>query len=90
MPCKQKLQVHSKQTNQVTKTIQPGPKCPGTSKQKDATMTTNTSSIGLTTEAADQIAAFLAAADGRISAELRGKILVMMIEALRTKTNQGA
>jgi hypothetical protein len=48
-------------------------------------MSTDTNSLGLTTEAADQIAAFLAAADGKISAELRGKILTMMIEALRTK-----
>jgi len=46
---------------------------------------TNLTNIGLSTEAADQIAAFLKESEGKISAELRGKILNMMIVALSKK-----
>jgi hypothetical protein len=46
---------------------------------------TSLNNIGLSTAAADQIAAFLKESDGKISSELRGRILNMMIVALTAK-----
>ena len=43
---------------------------------------TGLNNIGLSTAAADQIASFLKESEGKISSELRGKILNVMITAL--------